>query len=132
MPAPDETSELLRKIPRATRPTVQAARRMVKTVAPKASEVAYRSKAPRSSRAMWKLVRYRLDDAYVAAIGTFSDHVSLFFPRGRELDDGTGLMQGGGKDFRFVTLRSPADAARPAVKRLVRKAFALEAKFPSA
>jgi len=132
MPASSETTELLKKIPRATRPTVQAARRMVKAAAPKAREVAYQSKAPRSSRTMWKLVRYRLDDAYVAAIGTFPDHVSLFFPRGRELDDGSGLLQGGGKDFRFVTLRSPAEAARPAVKRLVRKAFALEAKSPSA
>jgi len=132
MANPDETAELLRKIPRATRPTVQAARRMVKAVAPKASEVAYRSAAPRSNRTMWKLVRYRLDDAYVAAIGTFPDHASLFFPRGRELDDGSGLLQGGGKDFRFVSLRSPADAARPEVKRLVRKAFALEAKSRSA
>jgi len=43
----------------------------------------------------------------------------------RDRDDGSGLLQGGGKDARFVTLRTPADAERPAVKRLVRKAFKL-------
>jgi hypothetical protein len=36
------------------------------------------------------------------------------------------MLQGSGKDSRFVTLRSPADAEKPAVKRLVRKAFQLE------
>jgi len=121
----NSASELVRKVPPAVRPTVQAARRTVKAVAPKAKEIAYRSDPPRSSRTMWKLLRYAIDDAYVVAIGTFPDHVSVFFPRGRELDDGSGLLEGGGKEFRFISLRSPAHAARPAVKRLVRKAFAL-------
>ena len=122
------TSDILRRIPQATRPTVQAARRVVKAVAPKAQEVAYRSQRPRSSRAMWKLVRYEVDDGYAVAIGTFPDHASLFFPRGRELDDGSGLLEGGGKEFRFITLRSPADAERPAVRRIVRRAFKLGAR----
>ena len=61
----------------------------------------------------------------VAGLGTFSTYAALFFYRGRELDDGTGLLQGGGKDSRFIRLRTPADAERPAVKRIVRKAFAL-------
>ena len=52
-------------------------------------------------------------------------HSTLFFYRGRELDDGTGLLQGSGKDTRFITLRAPADADLPAVRKLVRKAFKL-------
>ena len=48
----------------------------------------------------------------------------MFFPRRRELD-GSGLLEGGGKEFRFITLRSPADAERPAVRRMVRRAFKL-------
>jgi hypothetical protein len=118
-------SEHLRKIPTAMRPTVQAARRTVKAVAPRAREITYRSQPPRSSRAMWKLVRYAVDGANVVWIGTFPSHATLFFYRGRELDDGSGLLEGGGKDMRFITLRAPADAARPAVKRMVRKAFRL-------
>jgi len=61
----------LAKVPPAVRPTVLAARRTVKAAAPKATEVAYRSKPPKSSRAMWKLARYAVNDAYVVGIGTF-------------------------------------------------------------
>jgi hypothetical protein len=113
----------LNKIPAATRPTVKAAIRMVKAVAPKAEEIAYRSQPPRSKSAMWKLARYAVDGSNVVGVGTFADHSTLFFYRGRELDDGSGLLQGSGKDSRFITLRSPADVERPAVKRLVRNAF---------
>jgi hypothetical protein len=116
----------LKKVPVATRPTVVAARRMVKAAAPKAKEVAYQTKPPRTARSMWKLARYAVNDTYVVGIGTFPRHATLFFYRGRELDDGGGLLQGTGKDARFITLNTRADAERPAVKRLVRKAFALE------
>jgi hypothetical protein len=118
-------AEQLKRIPPRTRPTVKAAIRTVKSVAPKADEITYLSQAPRSSRMMWKLVRYAVDGANVVGIGTFPDHSTLFFYRGRELDDGSGLLQGSGKDSRFISLRSPADVERPAVKGLVRKAFKL-------
>src|SRR5438128_10269446 len=107
-------------------PTDLAYRRTMRAAVTKAKENAYRSKPPRSSRAMWKLARYAVDDADVVAIGTFPKHATLFFYRGRELDDGSGLLQGSGKDLRFITLNAPADAERAAVKSVVRKAFALE------
>lgn len=121
-------AEHIKKIPPAVRPIVRAAIRTVKEVAPKADEITYRSQPPRSNRAMWRIVRYAVDGAHVVGIGTFPNHSSLFFYRGRELDDGSGLLQGGGKDLRFITLRAPADAERPVVKRLVRKAFQLGVK----
>src|SRR5205814_9289038 len=97
-------SDQIKKIPPAVRPIVQAARRTIKAAAPTADEITYQSQPPRSNRAMWKLVRYSVDGAYVAGIGTFPKHSTLFFYRGRELDDGSGLLQGGGKDMRFITL----------------------------
>jgi len=118
-------SEQLGKIPPRMRPTVKATIRTVRELAPKADEITYRSQAPRSSSAMWKLVRYAVDGSNVVGIGTFPNHATLFFYRGRELDDGSGLLQGGGKDARFITLGDPADAESQAVKRLVRKAFKL-------
>lgn len=118
-------SDHIKKIPTAVRPIVQAARRTVKAVAPSADEISYRSQPPRSSTYMWKIVRYAVDGANVVGIGTFPKHSTLFFYRGRELDDGSGLLEGSGKDSRFITLRAPADAERPAVKQLVRKAFKL-------
>jgi hypothetical protein len=104
---------------------VKAAIKTVKELAPKADEITYRSQAPRSKSAMWKLVRYAAGGANVVGVGTFPSHATMFFYRGRELDDGSGLLQGSGKDSRFITLRTPADAERPAVKRLVRNAFKL-------
>jgi hypothetical protein len=74
---------------------------------------------------MYKIARYAIAGADVVGVGTFPSHATLFFYRGRELDDGSGLLQGGGKDSRFITLRVPADAEKPAIKRLVRQAFKL-------
>jgi len=118
-------ADRIKKIPPSVRPIVQAARRTVKAVAPTAEEISYQGQQPRSSSYMWKLVRYAVDGANVVGIGTFQRHSTLFFYRGRELDDGSGLLEGSGKDSRFITLRRPADAERPDVKRLVRKAFKL-------
>src|SRR3989442_10565325 len=72
-------SEHLSKIPATVRPTVKAARQLVKTVAPKAKEISYRSEPPRSSRAMWKIARYAVDRANVVGIGTFPNHATLWF-----------------------------------------------------
>ena len=119
---PDQT----KRIPGAVRPTVQAARRTVKALAPRAKEIAYQSEPPRSKSALWKIVRYATRDEPVIGIGTFPTYATLFFYRGREIDDASGLLEGSGKDMRFTRLRTPADAARPGVRRLVRKAFALE------
>lgn len=79
---------------------------------------------------MWKIVHYRKDGAYVVGIGTYPSHACLFFVRARELDDPTGLLEGGGKEMRFIRPRGPADAERAAVKRTVRKAFELGAARP--
>ena len=118
-------NEQLKRIPAKTRPTVKAAIKTVKQIAPKADEITYNSEPPRGKSAMWKLVRYAEGGANVVGIGTFTNYAALFLYRGRELDDGSGLLEGGGKDSRFVTLNTPADAEKPAVKRLVKKAFKL-------
>jgi hypothetical protein len=118
-------NEQLKRIPAKTRPTVKAAIKTVKQIAPKADEITYNSEPPRGKSAMWKLVRYAEGGANVVGVGTFTNYAALFLYRGRELDDGSGLLQGGGKDSRFITLNTPADAEKPAVKRLVKKAFKL-------
>jgi len=118
-------SDHIKKVPPAVRPIVQAARRTVKAAAPTAGEISYQSQPPRSSTYMWKIVRYTVGGENVVGIGTFTRHSTMFFYRGRELDDGSGLLEGSGKDSRFITLRAPADAERPAVKQLLKKAFRL-------
>jgi hypothetical protein len=119
-------TDQLEKVPPRVRPVVKAALDSVRQAAPKkAEEVPYRSSQPRSKSAMWKLVRFTADGGNVIGIGTFPAHATIWFYRGRELDDGGGLLQGSGKDSRFITLRSAADAEKPALKSLVRKAFKL-------
>ena len=117
------TAEELKVLPPATRPIVESAINVVQAIAPTADVIPYRMSQPRSKSMMWKLVRYSVDGKPVVGIGTFTNHAAMFFYRGRQLDDGSGLLQGSGKDSRFVTLRSPADAQTLAVKRLVREAF---------
>ncbi|HEY2598664.1 MAG TPA: hypothetical protein VGJ79_09310 [Candidatus Dormibacteraeota bacterium] len=123
MPPDIVLSEQLKKIPSSVRPTVKAALKTVREAAARADEITYRSRSPRSKSAMWKLVRYAVDGANVVGIGTFTEHSTIFFYRGRELDNSSGLLHGSGRDSRFITLSSPSDAERPAVKRLVRQAF---------
>jgi len=118
-------SEQLKKLPPSVRSIVQAGRRAVKAASPNAKETTSQSEPPRSKSYMWKVVRYEVDGRNVVGIGAFTAHASLVFYRGRELDDNSGLLQGGGKEARFITLSTPADAARPDVARMVRKAFKL-------
>lgn len=127
MAAPSEItlSAQLKKLSPSVRAIVQAARRTVKAAGPGATEISAQSQPPQSSSYMWKMVRYATEGRNVVGIGAFSEYAALVFYRGRELDDGSGLLQGGGKDARFITLRAPADAERPAVARMVRKAFKL-------
>jgi hypothetical protein len=121
-------SEHLAAIPADVRPIVEAARRTVRAVAPKADEIACRSKKPRSKSTMWKLVRYAVDGKVVVTIGTFSKHSSIFFARGSEIEDAHGLLAGTGASLRYITLRTPGDASSAAVKAIVREAFALASK----
>jgi len=114
-----------RVVPPAVRPIVEAAIKTIREVAPDAEEIAYDMAAPRSKSMVWKLVRFAVDGKNVVGVGTLTAHSMIFFYRGRELDDGSGLLQGGGKEMRFIKLTSPADAGRPDVKRMVRKAFTL-------
>lgn len=122
---PVSLSKQLSQVAAPARSIVRAARKTVRAIAPMAEEIAYRSSAPRSRSAMWKLARYAVDGEPRVAIGAFTTHASLFFFHGADLDDGSGLLQGTGKDLRYITLCTPADAERPAVRRVVRRALQL-------
>jgi hypothetical protein len=122
---PVSVDDHLNNVPPAVRPILAAARKTIRSAAPSADEVAYQSKPPKSGSAMYKLARYLVNGEEVAGLGTFAKHSTIYFYRGRELDDEAGLLPGSGMDTRFVTLRNVADAEKPAVKKLVREAFEL-------
>jgi hypothetical protein len=52
----------------------------------------------------------------------YKDHVNLMFPRGVDLTDPRGLLEGAGKAMRHVKMLSLADIDRPGVRALIRQA----------
>ena len=61
-------AEQVKKVPPAVRPTLQAAIRMVREIAPRADEIVYAMESPRSTRMVWKHVRFAVDGKNVVGI----------------------------------------------------------------
>src|SRR5205085_9235125 len=106
----------LKLVPAEVRPIVEAATKLVEAVAPDAELIGYEMARPKSKSMVWKLARYAVGGQNVVGIGTLTKHSMIYFYRGRDLQDESGLLQGGGKEMRFIRLESPADVERPAVK----------------
>src|SRR5437899_1542269 len=58
----------------------------------------------------------------ICLIVVYRDHVNLMFPRGVDLKDPRGLLEGAGKAMRHVKMLSPAGVGRPGVRALIRQA----------
>jgi hypothetical protein len=59
----------------------------------------------------------------ICLIVVYKDHVNLMFPRGVDLNDPTGLLEGAGKAMRHVKMLSVDDVDRPGVRALVAQAM---------
>jgi hypothetical protein len=110
------------------KPIVEAARKAVLAVAPDSEAIACAVAKPKSPSMMWKLVRFAIDGEIIVTIGTFTKHANMFYARGAEIDDGGGVLEGTGKKLRYITLRTPADAKRAAVAKILHAAFAVRAR----
>jgi hypothetical protein len=58
----------------------------------------------------------------ICLIVVYRDHVNLMFPRGVDLKDPKGLLEGAGKAMRHVKMLSVDDVDRPGVRALVAQA----------
>ena len=58
----------------------------------------------------------------ICLIVVYRDHVNLMFPRGVDLKDPQGLLEGAGKAMRHVKMLSVDDVDRPGVRALVAQA----------
>src|SRR5580765_6906629 len=58
----------------------------------------------------------------ICLLVAYRDHVNLMFPRGVDLNDPKGLLEGSGKAMRHVKLLTPEDADTPAVRQLIAQA----------
>ena len=114
MSAEVPVGDYVKRVPAPLRPTLQAGRRTIKALAPKGTkETAYRA---------WP-IRYSMNGTYVCGIGNYPRWISVYFFGGADLDDPDGILEGTGKGMRHVKLREPKDAERPALKRMIRRAF---------
>ena len=58
----------------------------------------------------------------ICLIVVYRDHVNLMFPRGVDLKDPRGLLEGSGKAMRHVKMLSAGDVERPGIRALIRQA----------
>src|SRR5262252_7968317 len=58
----------------------------------------------------------------VCLLVVYRDHVNLMFPRGVDLKDPEGLLEGSGKAMRHVKMLSAGDVDRPGVRALIKQA----------
>src|SRR4029077_4914066 len=58
----------------------------------------------------------------ICDINVFVRHVNLGFPRGADLSDPAGVLQGDGKDMRHISLKKLSDLDRPEIRAYLRQA----------
>ena len=58
----------------------------------------------------------------ICLVVVYRDHVNVMFPRGVDLKDPKGLLEGSGKAMRHVKMLTARDAARPGVRELLTQA----------
>ena len=58
----------------------------------------------------------------ICLLVVYRDHVNLLFPRGVDLKDPGGLLEGSGKAMRHVKMVSASDVERPGVRALIKQA----------
>ncbi|MCU1268372.1 MAG: hypothetical protein JWM21_4690 [Acidobacteria bacterium] len=56
-------------------------------------------------------------------IAVYTNHVNLGFNFGATLADPKGILQGSGNQIRHITIKTPADLARPELRSYLRRAY---------
>ena len=63
----------------------------------------------------------RLRDG-ICHVAVYTKHVNLGFNFGATLDDPKGILEGAGNQIRHITIKTPADLARPEIRSYLRRA----------
>ena len=58
----------------------------------------------------------------ICHVAVYAKHVNLGFNRGADLDDPHHILQGAGKTVRHITIKTPADLAKPHIREYLRRA----------
>ncbi len=71
----------------------------------------------------------RLRDGIIH-IAVYAKHVNIGFNRGAELDDPDHILKGSGARIRHITIKTPGDLKRPAIRDYLRRARSLSNVAP--
>ncbi len=102
------------------RALVERLRKLVRETVPAAAEAAYPG---------WHAIGYRhLDSGYFCGIFPQKDSVNLGFEFGVLLPDPDGLLEGAGKQVRYVTIKNGKDIRFGPIKKLLLAAISLPSR----
>src|SRR6476660_3240193 len=119
MKTPPELKEALERFEPEVQDLAAAARAVVLDVVGPCYECIFPIK--RLVSILYSTTEKRMKDN-ICLVVVYRDHVNLMFPRGVDLKDPRGLLEGDGKAMRHVKMRSTSDADRPDVRRLIAQA----------
>ena len=119
MKAPPELKEALERFDPGIVDLAAAARAVVLDVVGPCYECIFPIK--RLVSVLYSTTEKRMKDN-ICLLVVYRDHVNLMFPRGVDLKDPKGLLEGSGKAMRHVKMRAAADADRPGVRPLLAQA----------
>jgi hypothetical protein len=120
MKAPRELTELLRRYDPNVQTTTLALRAAVLDEIGPCHEAIFPIKKKWIS-ILYSTTEKRMRDN-ICLIVVYTDHVNLMFPRGIDLKDPRGLLEGSGKAMRHVKMLSRADVDRPGIRTLIGQA----------
>ena len=121
MKPPAELTGLLRRYDSEVQTTAIALRSVVLGETGPCHEMALQVYRNNVVSILYSTTEKRMKDN-ICLIVVYRDHVNLMFPRGADLNDPRGLLEGTGKAMRHVKMFSVADVGRPGVRALVSQA----------
>ena len=116
---PTELTEVLRRFEPDVQDLAASARAVVLDVVGPCFEMIFPIKKLVS--VLYSTTEKRMKDN-ICLIVVYRDHVNLMFPRGVDLNDPKGLLEGSGKAMRHVKIRTRDDVDRPGVRKLIAQA----------
>lgn len=119
MKSPQELNDALRRFEPDVQDLAAAARAVVLDVVGPCYECIFPMK--RLVSVLYSTTEKRMKDN-ICLLVVLRDHINLMFPRGVDLKDPKGLLEGAGKAMRHVKIRTLADADRPGVRQLLAQA----------
>ena len=120
MPAPKELTALLSRYEPDVQAIALAARRAVIDAVGPCYETIFQVYKNNVISLLYGTTEKRMKDN-VCLVVIYRDHVNLMFPRGVDMKDPRGLLEGAGKAMRHVKMKSVADTTRPGVRDLLKQ-----------